>query len=360
MPLRLDPATARATARDQAGMASAPGRRTRGPLARALPAWPAAARRAGHAGVWIFLAAHAFAADPPPAPGQSAAPCPATRPAATQPRITSFQRGIRLNWPLRQVEVDFTVILREGLIELFACSPQMREHEAIIRIEARPTHLYQAMGLMGLTPGHPMRMDEKGRVLPASGDAVDVEVRYVVDGAVRQEPIEAWMRPAEGDAHLGRLPWVFAGSIPLEGGRGIATDMEGTVVAVVDFPTSLIALPESHSDRNEELWLRPNTARIPPLGTKGQMIIRAAPLRVRLGADGRLQVAGKTITRAELSRRVARRIAVDPGLCVEIQVPRGADAGEARTLVQMLRDLKVREGSIAVFSESGEKESAPR
>lgn len=322
-----------------------------------------ATRKAGWAGICaLVLAITPVAAgqSPPSTPDKTPTTRATTGPATTQPRVVRFQPGIYLNWSQRQVEVDFTVILREGLIELFACSPQMREHEAIVRIEARPTHLFQAMGLMGLTPGQPMYMDKEGRITPASGDALDVEVRYTVEGKVRQEPIENWMTLAEGNAPLGRLPWVFAGSVPLEGGRGIATDMEGTVVAVVDFPTSLIALPESHSDRNEELWLRPNTARIPPLGTQGRLIIRAAPLRLHLKSDGRLQLAGQTITRAELSHRISRRIAEDPNLRVEIFTRPGTDALEEKSLLKLLRGLKVREESIAIFSESGEKRRAAR
>lgn len=295
----------------------------------------------------VLLLAATAAAGPDPGP-------PATAP-ATQPRVVPFQPGIRINWTQRQVEVEFTVILREGLIELFACSPRMREHEAIVRIEARPTHLYQALGLIGLTPGKPMHMDEQGRIFPATGDPVDVEVRYFAAGQeLRQEPIECWMKPTEGHAPIGRLPWVFAGSIPLENRKSIATDVEGTVVAVVDFPTSLIALPELHTSRNEELWLRPNTERIPPLNTKGQMIIRAAPLRLRLGADGRLRMADNILTRAELSRRVSQQIRENPRLRVEIIVERGADPMEERSLLQLLRGLKLSAESIEVFREGRE------
>jgi hypothetical protein len=281
---------------------------------------------------------------------------PATGPAASQPHIVQFQPGIRINWTQRQVEIEVTVVLREGPIELFASCPRQREYESIVRIEARPTHLYQALGLIGLTPGHPDRFDEQGRFVPASGDFVDVEVRYPgADGQTRQEPIETWMKPAEGDASLGRLPWVFAGSTPLEDGKGIASDLEGTVVALVEFSSSLIALPEYHSESNTELWLRPRSERIPPLGTKCRLIIRAAPLRLRLETGGKLRIGERTITRAELARTVSERVKADAGLRVEIAVARGAEELEVKSLVQLLRGLDIRESGIEIFTESGEQ-----
>lgn len=293
------------------------------------------------------------------AAAQPPATRPATQPAASQPRIVQFQPGIRINWPQRQVEVDVTVILREGPIELFACSPHRREHEAIVRIEALPTHLFQALGLIGLTPGQPARMDDQGEIIPASGDRVDVEIRYHGKNGILQEPIEFWMRPAEGPAPAGRLPWVFAGSIPLEHGKGIASDLEGTVVAVVDFPTALIAIPEHHTDRNEALWLRPNTEHIPPVGTTGQMIIRAAPLRLELQDNGEIHHEGRPITRDDLARLIARRLEDNPDLRVEI-LNRSPGAKEEASLVQFLRELKIRRESIVIFSDPGREKTITR
>ena len=306
----------------------------------------------------LLVVSVAAAAEPQIRPSESgvAATCPATGPAAREPHIVQFQPGVRINWTQHQVEIDVTVVLREGAIELFVCCPWQREYESIVRMEGRPTHVYQAMGLIGLTPGHPDRVDDQEKFVPASGDPVDVEVRYPgADGVIRQEPIEAWMELSAGGGPVGRLPWVFAGSVPLEGGKGIASDVEGTVVAVVDFSTSLIALPEYHTDSNDELWLRPKTAHIPPVGTKGQILIRAAPIRLRLEAGGRVRFGERIMTRAELARIVGERLSADAGLRVETTVARGVEDLEVKSLVQLLRSLKVREQGIAVFADSGEK-----
>lgn len=281
---------------------------------------------------------------------------PATGLAASQPHVARFQPGVRIDWTQRQVEADVTVVLREGPIELFACCPKQREYESVVRFDGLPTHLYQAMGLIGLTPGHPDQFDDNGKFIPASGDFVDLEVRYPgTDGQPRQVPIETWLRPAEGGAPVGRLPWVFAGSTPSANGKGIASDLEGTVVALVEFGSSLIALPEYHSESSTELWLRPRTERIPPLDTKGQLIIRAAPLRLRVEAGGKLLLGNRAVARDELAQLVKERVKAEAGLCVEITAVPGVESLEAKSLVQMLRGLGIREKFIQVFTDSGDK-----
>ncbi|UCE61208.1 MAG: hypothetical protein JSU63_05560, partial [Phycisphaerales bacterium] len=67
--------------------------------------------------------------------------------ATSQPR--QFAPGVKIDWQRRVVEVDASVVLREGPLELLACSPQTREHESILAVRARPLHIYQAMGLIG-------------------------------------------------------------------------------------------------------------------------------------------------------------------------------------------------------------------
>jgi hypothetical protein len=236
--------------------------------------------------------------------GQTPRSQPATSPAPS--RIVEFQPGVRINWPKRQIEVDATVNMRKGPIELFACSPGAREHEAIVRIEARPTHLFQALGLIGITPGHPLRYNEEtDKFEPASGDPVDITIRYPDDGRTRVEPIEAWMLEARQRQPIDRLSWIFTGSIS-DGQGNIAADFEGTVIALVDFGTSLIGLPDRHSDSNDQLWLAPNTAAIPPLGTECELLFRLGPVRLRLEPDGTVWVLGQWVTQDDLPKLLER------------------------------------------------------
>ena len=294
--------------------------------------------------VLVVLAA-ASSATPLPTAASPASPAD-SRPAPGQPRIVPFQSGVRIDWIRRQVEADATVILREGLIELFACSPQRREHEAIVRIEARPLHLFQALGLIGITPGHPVLYDdETGRRAPAAGDPVEIEVRYPAGGQVQTVPIERWLLWSRDGRPVDRLPWVFAGSVEMRD-DSIAADYEGTVVAVVDFGSSLVALPELHTDRNADLWLKPNTPAIPGVGTRCVLVFRAGAVMVALDAVGRLRVGGRRMMMAEAASGLAKLASRPEPPSVRVVVDPGCPVGEVRTLKRILEGIGLGPGAV--------------
>jgi hypothetical protein len=187
-----------------------------------------------------------------------------------------YAPGVRIDWQRMQIELEGRIVLREGLLELFACSPRTREHESIVAVQARPLRIYQAMGLIGLAPGRPVTYDEANdRFLPASGDRLVIEVRYRTPNGSRTINIWDWMI----DAKTGKPPqareWLFCGSRKFPDDV-FGADIDGTVVSVVDFDTTLIGLAESHSSDNALLWLAADTDKIPPLGTPCTLIIRAA------------------------------------------------------------------------------------
>jgi hypothetical protein len=208
--------------------------------------------------------------------GQSATR-PATQPASAGPK--AYVEGIRIDWQKQIVELDATICLRQGALELFACSPHTKEHESIVVIHARPLHIFEALGLIGLTPGAPPSYDPAtDRSTPARGDKVRIEVATSDAGQERVFGIHEWMRSSKDGQPMAPRDWVFAGSRKLENGH-FAADSEGTLICVVDFDTALIALPESHTSDDAELWLEANTERIPPRGTK--CVVRISPAQPR-------------------------------------------------------------------------------
>ncbi len=276
---------------------------------------------------------------------------PETRP-STGPRVVRYQNGVWINWTQRQVEVEATVILREGLIELFACSPRIREHESIIRTEARPLHIYQAMGLIGLTPGRPVTYDPSTGILtPPTGDPVTVEVRYLRNGRTVTEPIERWMVTTGPDPvvdqTIGDVPWVFAGSLLLEDGS-IMADHEGTVVALVDFDSALVAPAELHSDRNEELWLAPNTEHIPPIHSACRLILRPGPFRITITSSGRFLLGGRVLTLSRLATQIQETVRERPDARFEVFVQPGCARDSEEILMGLLRGLEVVESAVTV------------
>jgi hypothetical protein len=259
-----------------------------------------------------------------------------------------FQPGVRIDWAAREVRVKATVILRQGDIELFACSPKLREHEAIVRIEARPLHVYLAMGLIGLTPGEPPAYDPDTRTgTPAHGASLEIMIRHGAPGAEQSEPIEQWMQHARTGEPLEPQDWIFAGSRMLASAEseedaaasGIAADVEGTVIALVDFPSSLIALPEHRSDSNESLWLRPRTERIPPVNSACELIIRHGPIRLRLTGSGEIALGGHKLTLDQVSGEIRKVLKEWPAQQIRIGIDPACPAGPIEELRRALKSL---------------------
>ena len=200
-----------------------------------------------------------------------------TSPPQSPDGVRPFAKGVRIDWPKLTVEVDAEVVLREGPLELFACSPRTKEHESIVSVPAKAMHIYQALGLVGLTPGKPLRFDEEAkRWEEPRGDRVELRVRYTDERGTHIVASEQWVSYAKGlnPAPPVVLDWIFAGSTNLPDGR-LAADVDGTVACVVDFESALITLSSRHSADNEELWLTANTKEIPPRGTKCTLLIRS-------------------------------------------------------------------------------------
>ena len=65
--------------------------------------------------------------------------------------------GLTINLEEKSVDVDATVCLRTGFLELVACTKGSKEHESIISVDAKPSHIHAALLLLGAKPGNPGR-----------------------------------------------------------------------------------------------------------------------------------------------------------------------------------------------------------
>jgi len=167
------------------------------------------------------------------------------------------------------------VVLREGLLELLACSPRTKEHESILRAVPRPLRIYEALGLIGLNPGAPAAGDaDRRRRIPPTGDRLTIRIAYQFDG--RQVEVNAWdwIQSARTGRPAKPRPWIFTGSLKDARGR-FAADYDGNVISLVDFGTELIGLPDMLSADNDQLFLQADPDRIPPRGTRCTLILRA-------------------------------------------------------------------------------------
>ncbi len=234
-----------------------------------------------------------------------------------------FADGVRIDWTTKTVELEAQVVLQSGPLELFACSPGTREHESVVIVKARPTHIYQAMGLVGFEPGSPIRYDKaKDRVLPPEGDEVELLVQYEAKGKQIVVPAWRWMVKAnDNEASPESLRWVFAGSRRIEGTK-LAAEVEGTVACVVDFSSALIAVDTPHTADNEALWLMANSKEVPPAGTFCTLLIRkpgVVAIKVELSDKGVMRIDGKHVNADEIAARFTATVAAGKQVTVVLR-----------------------------------------
>jgi hypothetical protein len=240
--------------------------------------------------------AYAQTAEAPPGPaaGQASSNVPQADPAK------EFKLpGLVVNQEDLCVDLDATVCLRQGALELIACTKGTKEHESIIAVEAKPIHIHTALLLLGVQAGNPaMRkpLDEKGTRwidVPPRGGAVDV---FLVvkdkDGKTVERPIGDFIKrsdhggqgmPADnrGDKDAERFPthtFLFAGSILHGDGDEpprYLCDTSGHVISIATFGDEVLCLPEVHSAENNALMWRVDSTHLPALQTK--IILRLRP-----------------------------------------------------------------------------------
>lgn len=196
------------------------------------------------------------------------------------------------------VDVQGSVCLHRGELELVACTKGTKEHESILAIQAKPMHVHAALLLLGAQPGSPATRqavgDPTGRwvEIPPSGGAVDVSlVLRGVDGKLVERRISDFIAPSgrrsEDPARAdqgGKFPthtFLFAGSVLSGDGPGprrYECDESGNVISLSTFGDELLCLPAIHSHDNGALLWEVNATHLPSVGSN--ITLR---LRPRLG-----------------------------------------------------------------------------
>jgi hypothetical protein len=234
------------------------------------------------------------------------------------------------------------VVLREGPLEFLACFAG-KEHESIVRLEASATHIYMALGLIGLTPGHPPRWDDQhGTIIPPAGDLVDLSFEWEREGRRETAEAHAWLEEIEYARIPLARPWLFTGSVRLPDDT-LASDRSGVGVTLVDFGDSLLALSRPHSSQTGELWVVARTEAIPAVGTPVQLVLRPAKPRshrVEIDFRGAVFVDGRYASPTDLADllRLARQL--DPQYVQGIAL-RGTLRTDVRRLQEELRAFGV-------------------
>ena len=203
--------------------------------------------------------------------------------------------GIKLNLKERCIDVNATVCLHEGLLELVACTKGSKEHESILSIAARPMHIHAAMLLIGAKPGTPAMRKARDEArtrwvsVEPAGDPISVSLVFPDSkGKPQEHPISKFISPAQPD-EIGGVPtkkkletfpasFLFAGSHLVENGPGpkkYVCEQRGNVISISTFGDELLCLPGIHGHQNDGLSWQVNPEGLPKIGK--QVILRLRP-----------------------------------------------------------------------------------
>jgi hypothetical protein len=199
----------------------------------------------------------------------------------------------------KAVIVDGHVSLRVGMLEMFACTRNTKEHESIVSANTKAYLVHAGLLSLGAEPGHPVQFLQQylppsgvwvfdlGMTMvsvhlppvfiPAAGTEIDVQVQWLDErGKAQSARAQEWVR----DIRTGKAmtyPFVFAGSgfwIDPETGKQYYKAEAGDFICVSNFSTAMLDIPVRSSQDNTELAFEAYTARIPPLGAPVRLILK--------------------------------------------------------------------------------------
>jgi len=200
--------------------------------------------------------------DPEPPP-----PPPYPKPPKNAKKLSKVDRA----WLDREkgcLIVDARVTLRRGLLEMFACPPNTKEHESVVAVESHAFILHAGLLTLGAESGTPVEFTPEYK--PPTGTTIDIDVEWRdISGKMHRMRAQDWIRDARTKKPMG-LTWVFAGSHfwrdEETGQQGYQAE-GGDLVCVANFGTAMLDVPAEVTNDNAGLLFEANTDAIPPLGT---------------------------------------------------------------------------------------------
>ncbi len=154
--------------------------------------------------------------------------------------------GVTVDYDTRSIELTGFVPIDahspdtpDVIVELVAETGGVRDHEALVRIDAEARHVHAALLLLGLEPGSPGAILNDGTRLEPTGPELTVSVRYERDGEpIDESPVE-WVHVPDSGSRLSDTDPVFrfAGSSEREfdGTTYYMAQAEGAVVGLSTF-----------------------------------------------------------------------------------------------------------------------------
>jgi hypothetical protein len=181
----------------------------------------------------------------------------------------------------RTVSAEGWVNMRSGLIEVFACTPEGKTHEAVVALDCVPSGLHAGLLALGLQPGRPVEAGTGDEYRPPTGDGVIVEVEWSDEaGELRRARAEDWIWHVREERPMPRTAWIFAGSFVQQptagGGRGTyAADYVKSLVTTYHDASSILENP--YPEGADDTMYYANERAVPPVGTPVTVYFSPAP-----------------------------------------------------------------------------------
>ena len=173
------------------------------------------------------------------------------------------------------VIVDGQVSLRRGVLEMFACIRNTKEHESVVTVDTEAFLVHTGLILLGAEPGTPVQFVPEYK--PPTGPEVEVTATWR-DEQGKEHTVrgQEWVRDMRTNQELAH-PWVFAGSrfwTDEETGKQYYQAEGGDFICVSNFSTAMLDIPVPSSQSNDALEYEAFTERIPPLGTRVRLFLK--------------------------------------------------------------------------------------
>lgn len=184
------------------------------------------------------------------------------------------------------VLVDGQVSLRRGMLEMFACIRNTKEHESVVTADTQAFLVHAGLLRLGAEPGHPAQFVPDFK--PPTGTEIDVSVEWRDElGKTQTAKAQDWIRDVKTGKAM-TYPWVFAGSrfwTDEETGKQYYQAEGGDFICVSNFGTAALDIPVESSQSNDALEFEAFTERIPPLGTPVRLVLKPI-LKERTKGEG--------------------------------------------------------------------------
>jgi hypothetical protein len=254
---------------------------------RHFPFAPASVRRSGALACWasacLVIATCPATAQENDAKKQPAAESPSPATAAKPQNVTPDDAGlVRLSkedavWmdaKRKLVVADGEVVLREGFLEMFACTRGTKEHESIIAVDSKAYLIHTGLLAVGAEPGRPVQFDPVYR--PVQGPIVDIYVLWRdAKGGKHTARAQDWVRNTKTQKPM-EQDWIFGGSgfwTDEETGKKHYYAEEGDLICLSNFSTAMLDVPIASSQSSDQLLFEALTENIPPKGTKVRLVL---------------------------------------------------------------------------------------